>query len=89
MLTERDGGREERASGPVLLNLVNYFPSAGTCHIVKTKSLYCCHSHLKNELSALLAYLRETYCDCFFRLTLTSHINKCLLGENQNKLYYL
>lgn len=57
MLTERKGGKDERASGLALLNLVNYFPSAGTCHIVETKSLYFCHSHLKNELFALLTYL--------------------------------
>lgn len=82
MLTERDGGRDERASGPALLNLVNYFPSEGACDIVKTKSLYCCHSHLQNELFALLS---KTYWDCYCRLKLASQINMCLLTENKKK----
>lgn len=80
-----DGGRDESASGPALLNLANYFPSAGTCAIVKTKSLHCCHSHLENGLFALIAYLSETYWDWYCRLKLTSQINECLLRENQNK----
>lgn len=47
MLTERKGGKDERASGLAFLNSVYYFPSADTCHIVKTKALCFCYSHLK------------------------------------------
>ena len=78
MLTEREGGREETASGPALLNLVNYFTSAGICNIVLSESP-------ENELFALTEYLSETYWDCSCRIKLTGPINKCLLRENHNK----
>lgn len=81
MLTERNGGRDKRVSCLALVNLLNYFTSAGTCHVVKTESLHFCPSHQKKNYCIASVPQRVCYC----RPALTSWINKCLQKENQDK----